>query len=188
MKAPYSLATWNGTGVVDADNRSVCNGITNTNAKQLVELLNGEAKLRAALAEALPYLEKLHELNEEPRDGALARLIERIEAFGTKLPPPADALEAARSAAAQAAYEAYDFGAETVDDAEGFEHTTGMAAWTRTLYFTPHHENGRPIFGAASLRGNFSVVFKRDSAEVKDAYAMLNGHQVGAHSSRRDDA
>lgn len=83
-------------------------------------------------------------------------------------------LEDRRLAAAQEEYENYDFDPENVTDHSGFEWSSNEDRISRTIFFESTESENE-----GSLLGSFAVEFKRDSAEIVDAYALLAGNEVG---------
>jgi hypothetical protein len=78
-------------------------------------------------------------------------------------------LEELRTAAAQAAFEAHDFGDLDIEDHSGWEFSTHNSQWTRAVYLAPD------AAGEPSRRADFTVVFETNTAVIKEAYASLNG-------------
>ena len=77
-----------------------------------------------------------------------------------------------RAAAAQSAYEAYDFGGAEVEDHSGWEYRTSGNEWTRTVYLEPD------TAGNPSRKAQFTVMFEAGTAVVKEAYGTLNGEII----------
>ncbi|MGY3582357.1 hypothetical protein ACVIGB_000719 [Bradyrhizobium sp. USDA 4341] len=86
-------------------------------------------------------------------------------------------LEELRGSAAQAAFEAHDFGELEVEDISGWEFSTRDSKWTRAVYLTPD------TAGGPSCRAEFTVVFESDTAVIKEAYASLNGEILQPRAS-----
>lgn len=76
-----------------------------------------------------------------------------------------------RRAAADAKFEAFDFGdGNDVEDADGWEYTNDGDEMTRKVYFR-HAEHP----DADSERGHFTVRFENRSDVISEAYGSLNG-------------
>ena len=75
-----------------------------------------------------------------------------------------------RHAAAEAKFEAFDFGANVVEDVEGWEYVNDGDEMTRTVYF----ENAEDP-EADSQRGHFTVRFEAGTDAVAEAYGALGG-------------
>jgi hypothetical protein len=80
-----------------------------------------------------------------------------------------------REAAAQAAFENYDFGNSAVEDVDGWSYTQPGDEWTRAVYFGDGD--------APTTKGHFAVRFAPDSATVVESYAMINGNIIGRAAS-----
>ena len=73
-----------------------------------------------------------------------------------------------RTAAADAVYEAFDFGA-TVEDQSGWEYVTPGDEWTRPVFVRANEEE---LEDAPSTKLTFVVRFKEGTAEILNAYAI----------------
>lgn len=81
-------------------------------------------------------------------------------------------LDELRGAAAQVAYESYDFGDTQVEGHSGWERVSPGNEWTRQVYVT----SGEP--GQPTQTAQFSVVFEQGTAVVKEACGTLNGEII----------
>ncbi len=87
------------------------------------------------------------------------------------------ALDLVRSVAADAEFEAYDFGAATVEDADGWESVTPGSSMTRVVHLANVEDPDGP-----TDKCSFTVLFENDeNAVVVDAYALVHagGVQIG---------
>lgn len=85
---------------------------------------------------------------------------------------PRMSLDELRAAAAQSAYEAYDFAGAEVEDHSGWEYRTSGNEWTRAVYLEPETP------GNPTRKAQFTVAFEAGSAVVKEAYGTLNGEII----------
>jgi hypothetical protein len=90
-----------------------------------------------------------------------------------------DTLDEIRHEAADREFENYEFGEARVGEADGWGYDTPGTEYSRTIWFeNPEDPNG------PDLKGHFAVRFAAtDSAEVSEAYASLNGQDVGRRPS-----
>jgi hypothetical protein len=88
-----------------------------------------------------------------------------------------DALHLVRSVAADAEFEAYDFGTARVEDAGGWESTTPGNSITQVIYLANVEDPDGP-----TDKCSFTVLFEgEENAVVVDAYALVHagGVQIG---------
>lgn len=127
---------------------------------------SGEARRPSAVDADAFAREVVDALNE--RAGRLA------EEEGRRLAAAGEAgLDAARRAAAEREFEAYDFGGADAADASGWE-DDGAPRLERTVYLERPGGRGGP--GGAA---RFAVAFREGGAEVEDVGATLDGAAVG---------
>lgn len=89
-------------------------------------------------------------------------------------------LQAARDQAAQAEFEAYDFGEVGFRDFSGWESTSGGNEMSRPCFIT---DDAAASDDTPSIKIYFTVRFKPGTAEVAEAYAMHNGQFLGRRTA-----
>ena len=91
-----------------------------------------------------------------------------------------------RREAADREWENYDFSPSEMDEMSGWEYTSGSSAdesWSRQVFFVPSEEPE-----GDTVKGHFTVRFAHGTAEVKEAYGMINGNYVGRRPTDGEDA
>jgi hypothetical protein len=86
-----------------------------------------------------------------------------------------DTLRDLRSAAADLAWDAYDFGEAVVEDFNGW--TSSGNEFSQSIYLEPLDPT-KP-----TDKGHFTVIFAEDSDKIIDVYAMVQGNIVGMPSA-----
>ena len=91
----------------------------------------------------------------------------------------ADDLQARRHEAADREFETYEFGGAGIGEVDGWAYETPGTEMSRTVWFQNAEDPDGP-----DLKGHFTVRFAAtDSAEIEDAYASLNGNDVGERAA-----
>ena len=86
-----------------------------------------------------------------------------------------DTGEVSRREAADAEYEAYEFGENGPVEHGGWEQGAEGDAWTRTLFFEDADDVSLP-----TVKGQFTVRFAgREGIEVTDVHASIAGSDIG---------
>lgn len=86
-------------------------------------------------------------------------------------------LDEQRRANAQAAFEAHLFDrGGNPEEADGWEHQHPGNTWSRTVYFPNTEEEDGP-----TVSGRYTVEFEPKTAEIKSAYASINGNDIGEY-------
>lgn len=92
-----------------------------------------------------------------------------------------------RAAAAEAAFESYDFGAARIEAAGGWERTDPGREWSRTIFLERTDDEAARDGTCDTLRAGFTVIFAEGSALVEECWANLDGEIIG-RPGNPDDA